>query len=57
MIVLSTTDVTVLLDLLEGRPPQTPEEQALLHDLYVRLHGHRMLVTVCQDLADRSGPR
>ena len=57
MIILSTTDVTVLLDLLEGRPPQTREEQVPLHDLYVRLHGHRMLVVVCQDLADRSGPR
>ena len=53
MITLSTTDVTVLLDLLEGRPPQTREEQAPLHDLYVRLHGHRMLVAICQGIDDR----
>ena len=57
MIVLSTTDVTALLDLLEGRPPQTPEEQVPLQDLYVRLHGHRMLVAMCQGLADRTTPR
>lgn len=44
MIILSTADVNVLLDLLEGRPPATPEAQKPLHDLYVRLHGHRALV-------------
>lgn len=57
MIILSTTEVTNLLDLLEGRPPETAEEQVSLHNLYVRLRDHRALVSDCQSLVDMSAKR